>query len=281
MTPRYVTPTSLTEVVATLSTSSGTAIVLGGGTMVYPRISRREIRPQLIVDLAGVTALHELSCNPGSLIVGAAVTYSRLIDELTDLSPLLVHVARGITGGPQIRNQGTFAGSVAFANPSSEAPAVLVALGGRVEITGPEGIRTVDAQEFFVDNQITVLGPAEIVSRLIIPREHAAAPWGYLKLKRSESSWPLVTATAVIMTAADGDTRMRLVLGAITGVPVLFDIPVGPDADPIRLIGDLITERSPSLAWLDDELASAKYRARVATVVARRAAQAALRRGDA
>ena len=52
-------------------------------------------------------------------------------------------------GHPAIRNRGTIGGSIAFADPAAELPACLLALGGEVDIAGPQGQRTVKADDFF------------------------------------------------------------------------------------------------------------------------------------
>ena len=51
-------------------------------------------------------------------------------------------------GHPAIRNRGTIGGSIAFADPAAELPACLLALGGEVEIAGPQGKRTRQGRRF-------------------------------------------------------------------------------------------------------------------------------------
>ena len=51
----------------------------------------------------------------------------------------LIALAMPHIGHPAIRNRGTIGGSIAFADPAAELPACLLALGGEVDATGPEG----------------------------------------------------------------------------------------------------------------------------------------------
>ena len=51
----------------------------------------------------------------------------------------LIALAMPHIGHPAIRNRGTIGGSIAFADPAAELPACVLALGGEVEIAGPQG----------------------------------------------------------------------------------------------------------------------------------------------
>ena len=62
-------------------------------------------------------------------------------------------------GHAAIRIRGTLGGSIAFADPAAELPACLLALGGEVDIAGPNGKRTVKADDFFKGLFDTALGP--------------------------------------------------------------------------------------------------------------------------
>jgi carbon-monoxide dehydrogenase medium subunit len=55
--------------------------------------------------------------------------------------PLLSAVARTV-GDPQIRHRGTLGGSLAHADPASDLPAAVLALGGSVVLRSPRGTRT-------------------------------------------------------------------------------------------------------------------------------------------
>ena len=68
-------------------------------------------------------------------------------------------------GHPAIRNRGTIGGSIAFADPAAELPACLLALGGEVDIAGPQGKRTVKADDFFKGLFETALGAARRADR--------------------------------------------------------------------------------------------------------------------
>jgi carbon-monoxide dehydrogenase medium subunit len=68
-------------------------------------------------------------------------------EVLHELSPIVAYAA-GEIGDPQVRHVGTIGGSVAHADPASDMPTVLLALGAEMVVRGP-GVRNVAAGDFF------------------------------------------------------------------------------------------------------------------------------------
>ena len=63
--------------------------------------------------------------------------------------PLLAHAASHV-GDPQVRHRGTIGGSLAHADPASDLPATMLALGGSTSWPrGPDGERVIAAADFF------------------------------------------------------------------------------------------------------------------------------------
>ena len=81
--------------------------------------------------------------------------------------PLIAHAA--------IRNRGTIGGSIAFADPAAELPACLLALGGEVDVAGPQGQRTVAADDFFKGLFETALAPRDVLTAIRVPAATANA----------------------------------------------------------------------------------------------------------
>lgn len=268
---RYHAPSTLAEACRILADSEAGAVI-GGGTMLVPRMTRGE---RTVLDAVHVRKLDldAIEQRDGTVALGAAVTYTQILEAPAGTVPqLLTTMARGITGGAQIRNQGTLAGSAAYANPSSDVPAVLVALDAELELHSVQGRRTVPASEFFHGAFETALRHDEILTRITVRSDVRA---GYAKLKLSESSWPIVTAAAVATMRSDGDRDVRLVIGGASAVPVVVPVEeltsgptgVGPElAGRIRqTVQDAIVE-----PW-SDELAPGSYRRQVSGAIALRA----------
>jgi aerobic carbon-monoxide dehydrogenase medium subunit len=72
----------------------------------------------------------------------------------------------------------------------------LAALDGSVEITGPAGVRTVPAGEFFLGFFESALQPDELLTAVRVPRT-GSATWGYQKFVRRANDWAIVGVAAV------------------------------------------------------------------------------------
>src|SRR5262249_37622932 len=156
----------------------------------------------------------------------------------------------------QIRNRATAGGSACHANPSSDVPAALVALEATLVLASDAGERRLPAPEFFLDAFTTAVRPGELLVAVELPALGPEVRFGYAKLKFGESSWPILTAIAIVGT---GD-MLRVVLGAAAAVPVAVEVSRASDLDDA--VRGALEE-----PW-SDVLASSEYRRRVAPAVA-------------
>ena len=74
-------------------------------------------------------------------------------------------------GGPQIRNIGTIGGNTCNGVTSADSASTLFAYDAVIELTGPEGVRRVPIQSFYVRAGVVDLRPAELQTAILIPRE--------------------------------------------------------------------------------------------------------------
>jgi carbon-monoxide dehydrogenase medium subunit len=274
----YASPESIEEAVELLAADPPASRLLGGGTWVVPELNRGESRPRLVVDLRRA-GLARIEADGDRVRVGAMCSYSDVLASaaVAEVLPLLRRMADGVTGGRQIQNQGTLGGSVVAARPQSDAPAAVVAHGGQAVIRGPDGERRCPPAELFAGPMRTSLASDEILVGFDFPRASDLA-YGYYKLKRSSSSWPIATAACLLGFNEGRCTSATLVLGAVAPTPtrvdlsgVLVGMPLSEEAlsGAASVAGEAVTD-----PW-GDVLAPADYRAAVAPVVARRALFAA------
>jgi xanthine dehydrogenase YagS FAD-binding subunit len=112
----------------------------------------------------------------------------------------------------------------AIVHPSAAATP-LVALGAKIELTGPKGAREVLLEEFFVRpgqdvQRENTIRADEILTEIRVPAPAAGARMAYLKQREKDSfDWPLADVAAVL--EMDGATcrRASIVLGAAAPVP--------------------------------------------------------------
>ena len=81
----------------------------------------------------------------------------------------LIHEALPHIAHPQIRNRGTIGGNLAHADPASEMPAIVLALGGKLRAQSVRGERWIDAADFFAGALSTALEPDEMLTAVELP----------------------------------------------------------------------------------------------------------------
>jgi len=135
---------------------------LAGGQSLVPAMKVRMAEPAVLIDINPVASLDYVRRDGTALCIGALARYRTLqrSDIVARQQPLLTealpHVAH-----PQIRNRGTLAGNLAHADPASELPAVVVALGGRMPARSTACGRLIEAADFFQAPLMTALGAQE------------------------------------------------------------------------------------------------------------------------
>jgi carbon-monoxide dehydrogenase medium subunit len=265
---RYHRPATAEEVSELLLQHDGDVAVLGGGTQLLPQMNRDQVHVSNLVDLRGL-GLREIVATDDELTLEALVTYSDVLlsRDVADAAPHVQRVSRGVTGGRQLRNTGTLAGSACFAMPGSDMPAALVGLQAQYRLHGPRGARMVKASDFYTAAFATTLEPGEFVEAIVIPRGTGST--GYCKVKHSSGSWPIATATATL-----SPTEARVTLGSVQAIPLQIDVTDLIGSNETRRIDNAALRERITAAVTDpwtDVLAPGSYRARVAGTVAARA----------
>jgi aerobic carbon-monoxide dehydrogenase medium subunit len=205
----YTAPTSLEEAQAALRDGGEDAKLLAGGHSLVPLMKLRLAAPALLVDLRNVPGLRGATRENGTWRIGAMTRHADLQGR-PELGP--VGQATALIADQQVRNRGTFGGSLAHGDPASDPPTVFVATEGSVTLAGPGGTREVAAGDLFEDYLTTAVGPDEVLTEIRIPD---FSGWGssYLKFTRRSEDWAMVGVCALLKRGADGaceDVRIGL-----------------------------------------------------------------------
>ena len=257
------------------------AKLLAGGHSLLPMMKLRLAQPALLIDIGRIAGLNAIKADNGSISIGALATHYQIesSDLLKKSCPILpdaeYHVA-----DIQVRNRGTIGGNLAHADPASDLPAVALALGAELRVTGPGGQRTITADNFFVDVLTTALNPQEILTEVRVPALKSGQGAAYAKHPHPASHYAVVGVAAIVTRDAAGNcTACRV---AVTGAGPKA---VRASATEAALTGKALTADNIAAAashaadgidCLSDSYASAAYRAHLVTVYAKRAiAQAA------
>src|SRR2546421_888868 len=215
----YHVPNPVEEAVRTLERAGGEARVLAGGQSLMRLLRFRYESPGHLVDLRrlGLSGIGEAG---DTLTVGATTTDAAL-ESSPDIKryPLVADVAH-VIADPLVRNLATIGGSAAYAHPSGDWGAALLAARATFLATGPRGQREIPADEFFVGSYCTALGPAEVLTGI---RMSGLADGGgaYLKLHRKIGDFATVGVGVQLTVDAEGkgsDCGIGLTGGALSYV---------------------------------------------------------------
>src|SRR5437773_10399201 len=135
-----------------------------------PLLNFRLARPSHLVDINRIGGLDAIYERDGGVAVQALARQAGVEDSelVARVCPLLTAAVR-LVAHRVIRNRGTVCGSLAHADPASELPAVLLALGGHVIARSARGDRTIPASELFAGVFETALEPDELMLEAWFP----------------------------------------------------------------------------------------------------------------
>jgi aerobic carbon-monoxide dehydrogenase medium subunit len=260
----YQRPGSVQEAVQILQ-SDPEAKILAGGHSLLPVMKLRLASPGTLVDISKLQELKSISVN-GGLTLGAGVTYNELLqNEQIKSQYAALYEAAAHVGDVQVRNRGTIGGAAAHADPAADLPATYLAFGAQFVAVGPNGERTIAADDFFVDILTTALEPDEVLTQIKLPA--AGGSSAYEKFAHPASGYAIVGVAAVVngsdvRVAVTGSTYKATRLTAVEQA-LSSGIDASSIENAVNQIGDL--------EYAGDHFASAEYRAHLTRVYTRRA----------
>jgi 4-hydroxybenzoyl-CoA reductase subunit beta len=224
---RYMAPRSLHEAASLLADHAPEAMVVAGGTDLYPNMKRRQQEPRVVIGLRSVPDLHGIAASDGFIRIGATATLQTIASDPTIRRhyPALA-TAAGLVSTPHLRRMGTIGGNLCldtrctyydqnyhwrksidfcmkkdgvicwvapqsrrcWAVSSSDTAPVAVALGARLRLVSVGGERTIQAGDFFRDDGIDYLSRRpDEILASVDLPDHAGWRMTYEKLRRRGS----------------------------------------------------------------------------------------------
>jgi aerobic carbon-monoxide dehydrogenase medium subunit len=208
----YIAPKTVREANASLASAGLTAAAIAGGQSLLPMLNLRVAMPDLLVDIAGLDELREITTTPTTICIGALTTHAAIEDgKLPDpFGGLMQKVASKISYRA-VRNHGTIGGSVALADPAADWPGCLLALNAQVRIAGVKGTRSQPISQFLQGQYSTSLAADELIVGFDIPRPDSTLRWGVFKVARKSGAFANSIAFA---TRCGRDGPVSVVLAA-------------------------------------------------------------------
>jgi len=273
----YVRPTSIEE--AAQAAGQPGAKVIAGGQSLLPLMKLRLARPSTIVDIGRIPGLSGTHYLPdGGVEMGALTTYAQVIAE-TQLE--WTREALSNVGDVQVRNRGTLGGSIAHADPASDAPAIALALDYSAVLRSTRGERVVPLDGFFTGPFTTTAADDEILVALRRPPLPDGVGGAYEKLAQPASGYAMVGVAVVLGRSGGTISHARVALTGVADHPyrakAVEDALVGSDGSA-SAIAAAAAHATDGVAVNSDIHANAAYRSAMAVVHTRRAIETALGR---
>ena len=242
---------------AILMRDAGTAMIVAGGTDLFPKMKRRQQQPDILISLGRMTELRGVLREAGGLRIGAMTTLTDLADYLAlPREYRVLREAAASVSTPQLRNAGTLGGNLCLdtrcnwydqslfwrqaagycmkthsnvvcrvatsssrclATASADTVPALLALDARVTVTGPDGEREIGLDEMYREDGIH-----------------------YLTLSRSD------VVTSIQIPARDGWVSTYAKLRE----RLAFDFPIAGVAIALKLVGGVVDDARVAVTGL-------------------------------
>ncbi len=280
---KYLAARSFDEALAFKAEHDGEARFLAGGQSLVPVLNFRLSQPAVLIDINGVANGSGVTHDGDALRIGALTRYRSLQREPLIarhcglIAEALPHIAH-----PQIRNRGTIGGNLCHADPASELPAIMLALGARLRLRSAAGERTIDARAFFIGALSTALQDDELLVEVIVPIAPPRTGTSFMEVARRRGDFAMMGIAAVVTLGDDGICRETSLAYCGAG-----DGPVLASKTSSALIGTKLGERDIAAAAQSamQEVepygsvhASADYQRHLAGVLTKRALKVAAER---
>jgi carbon-monoxide dehydrogenase medium subunit len=279
----YYRAKSVEEAGTLLKQHPGAKLLAGGHTLI-PLLKLRLASPPAVIDIGRIAALKGVEAKGGVLRIGALTTHAEIAASavVRDQCAALAEAA-GHVGDPAVRNRGTIGGNVAHADPASDLPTVLAALGASFVITSGGGQRTVPVNQFFTGLMTTALGEGDLLTAIEVPAQAAGQGSAYVKFEHPASRYAVLGVAAVVGVSGGTCKSAAIAVGG------LVPRPARAASVERRLVGQALADAAVAAAAAEvgadlggdiigDIYASAEYRKAVAPVWVKKAVAAAAAR---
>ena len=148
----YKRPVSVAEAIRDLTSASGPALPIAGGTDLLLDLKQGRRAPvHTLIDLTFIPEMTALELRGDELFIGAAVPVNRVARDLrVGAHARALTEACNLIAGPQVRNTATLGGNVAHALPAADGTIALTALDAQAEVAGVSGTRRVPFTSLFL-----------------------------------------------------------------------------------------------------------------------------------
>ncbi len=220
----YFVPRKIEEALEILSGYGKEIKIIAGGTDLLIQYYDRLYEVNGWLDLKNIKELKDIRINKNQMEIGAMVTHTQLekSEDIKKYFPILSQAAADI-GSPQIRNRGTIGGNIVNASPAGDLLAPLMAYDAQFILLSIQGEKIISAEDFFLGPKKTILEPAQLLTRIILPLPSKRTYGCWIKIGKRKALI-IATITLALVVEMDEDNKtvkdVRTCLGSVAPTPI-------------------------------------------------------------
>jgi len=200
------------------------AALIAGGSDVLIKIREGKLAGVELISIFKLDELRGVSMDDdGALRILPLTSFSHITQHplIQKYYPVLGEAVDQV-GGPQLRNIGTIGGNICNGVTSADSGATQVAYDAMLEITGPNGKRTLSIHEFYKGPGRVALEPAELLTAILIPKESYENCFGYYTKYAMRNALDIATigCSVNVVLSPDKKTLERVRIGYGVAGPV-------------------------------------------------------------
>ncbi|WP_406676754.1 FAD binding domain-containing protein [Moorella sp. ACPs] len=225
MPQQYLFATSAAECLTMLAVHPGARLIAGGTDLVID-LKEEKLQVNTLIDITRIPELKIIAEDNGKIILGAAVTHTRVAtSELIRAKLSALAAAAAAVGSPQIRNVGTLGGNVVNAQPAADTAVALVALGAVATILGPEGERQTPVADLYEGvGRSRVNAGRELLTRFTVDLWGEGEGSAFARLSpRRALSLPMLNVAVRVQVVGGKCTRARICIAPVAPRPFLCE----------------------------------------------------------
>lgn len=202
------------------------AQIIAGGSDVLVQMREGKRAGKELVSIYGLDEIRGVSLEEdGTIRIGSLTSFSHITkDPIIQAHINVLGQAVDQVGGPQIRNIGTIGGNTCNGVTSADSASTLFAWDAIIEITGPEGVRRIPIQDFYIKAGQVDLRPGELQTGILIPKASYEGYEGhYIKYAMRNAMDIATTGCSVnVKLSADKSTMedVRIAYGVAGPIPM-------------------------------------------------------------
>jgi len=274
-------PSSIAEVTQLLAAfSAEDGRVIAGGQSLVPSMMFRMAAPPHLIDINEVRELSEVVISHEHITIGATVRHVRF-EQPVEPGPtgrLLARVVKHIAHYP-IRTRGTFCGSLAQSDPSSEWCLAAATLDATIVAESTRGRREIPVVQFFKGIMETALEPDELLVAVRLPLLPEGTVTGFKEFSRRQGDYALSMAMASWRVVDGLISEARLGVGGAEAHPRRIkeaEDQLNGNAPSHELISLAAQTAAKLIDPLEDVQADAEYRRDLVRAMSKRAMEQCL-----